>query len=842
MVRFLRNLLAREGFVFPPEQILTLNRFLEPLAPHARPVPEHLLHFTVEQAVKQAARAEFARVAAMSGFCSSLARTIAEFSAAGCDAGRLTDHLPDTPLGEAFLDVYRLTEAFLVERGFCLRHERLRAVAAAIARDGIGETRTIWLDGFYSLTDPELSLISALAERATVCVTLADAPVTRVARERLLAMGCREERCRRSTPAPAVALVEAASIERECDEIARRVLEHVGASYNLRDVGIVVRTPEMYSGPLRASLERFGIPARYYFERPLVEVRSVAYCAGALEALLSGWDYERTLRWLRSAFAGAPIDAFDFAVRRATPGCGLDGLRALAGDNPSLLRLLDSAQALESWRGAKAPAHEWAERVAGVASLCRPPRPFDSARHEDALEWREQAAALSAFQDAMRQTAACFPGGRRMTLADFWSAASAVLRLAMHRIDDQRRNVVNVLTAFEARQWRLPVIFVCGLVEKQFPKYQPQNPFFPDAARRALQRAGFRLRTTEDVDAEEASLFDTATTRASDVLVLSYPKADARGEQNLPSLYLDRFGLTPVTARPARPRIEAPRPPRPAVRIAAPARLALLEAKHGVLSATALERFLQCAFQFFGKDTLRLRDVPSRPEDRLDFLFRGNVAHQVIREWTSEPQPLEALFDRVFEEAALEAGVQPGYRAETIRLSLLNDLRRFTEDTQWPSGPHTEAEVKFEYELAPGLRVKGRIDRLDRTACGRAYVIDYKYSVKDPTRNELLLQGPLYLLAAERQFGLRPAAMYYCRIRDAVRYSGWGDETAPLSAAPLSREWLEAASAASQDAAAGIRAGVVEPRPADPALCGYCDFRDVCRIDTAAAAALAEGA
>jgi RecB family exonuclease len=134
------------------------------------------------------------------------------------------------------------------------------------------------------------------------------------------------------------------------------------------------------------------------------------------------------------------------------------------------------------------------------------------------------------------------------------------------------------------------------------------------------------------------------------------------------------------------------------------------------------------------------------------------------------------------------------------------------------------------------------MDRLDRAADGRAYIIDYKYTVKDHAKNELLLQGPLYLLAAERQFGLKPAAMYYCRIRDRVKYSGWGDETAPIAVQPLTREWLEAAAAASLNAAAGIRAGIVEPRPSDPAGCGYCDFRDVCRIDAAAAASLAEGA
>jgi RecB family exonuclease len=610
-------------------------------------------------------------------------------------------------------------------------------------------------------------------------------------------------------------------------------------------MGVIVRSPELYGAPLRATFERFGIPARFFFERPLLEVASSAYCAGAVEALLSGWDFERTLQWLRSAEValGPSIDAFDFAVRRAMPGHGLDGLRQLAGEHAGLLRLFDSAQDIESWREGKASAREWGLRLASVAAMYRPARPFAAPHHDDTRDWREQAAALTGFTEAMEQTSACFPPDARLGLAEFWRAASAVLRLAMHRVDDVRRNVVNVLTAFEARQWRLPIVFICGLVEKQFPKYQPQNPFFPDVARRALKQAGLRLRASEDVDQEEAFLFESAVTRASATLVLSYPKADARGEQNLRSLYLDRLAPPPpVPVRSVRPDINVPRIPRAAVRIAAPERLVRLQTRHVAMKPTALEQFAQCPFQFFANQTLRLQAAPPRPEERLDFLFRGNVVHRVIGEWTAQRQPLEPLFERIFDEVALQNGIVPGYRTETIRQALLDDLRRFIDDDQWPQGFETQIEVDFRYELAPGLEVRGRIDRLDRSPDGRAYIVDYKYSKKDYTKNELLLQGPLYLLAAERYFHLQPGAMYYCGVRDRVKYSGWCDETAPVAVQPITPEWMEAAIATTMQAAAEIRAGRIEPRPADPDACRYCDFKDVCRIDVVAASTLAEGA
>ena len=116
-----------------------------------------------------------------------------------------------------------------------------------------------------------------------------------------------------------------------------------------------------------------------------------------------------------------------------------------------------------------------------------------------------------------------------------------------------------MLSAYEARQWELPVVFVCGMVEKQFPRYSPQDAFFPDAARRQLQAAGVRVRTAADAELEEEFLFDSAVTRATASLTLSYPKFDGRGEQNLAvavsgAISQVSAGFAAGAAAPRRPR------------------------------------------------------------------------------------------------------------------------------------------------------------------------------------------------------------------------------------------------------------------------------------------------
>ena len=227
----------------------------------------------------------------------------------------------------------------------------------------------------------------------------------------------------------------------------------------------------------------------------------------------------------------------------------------------------------------------------------------------------------------------------------------AVLRLTPLRIVDQRRNVVHVLSAYEARQWELPVVFVCGLVEGQFPRYHAPDPFLPEPARRRLKESGTRIRTADDVDREERFLFDSAMSRATASLVLSYPKNDARGEQNLPSLFLDP--AEPVTGTQAvRVQVIQPEPAAATPLIHSADALQVLIEKHAEVRPTALECYLQCPFQFFGRHTLKLESAPPRPEERLDFRVCGTIVHGVIAKWLATHESLMTSSSACFASGA----------------------------------------------------------------------------------------------------------------------------------------------------------------------------------------------
>jgi len=846
LAQHLQNRIAREGFVFRRNLIQTLSSFIDAWAGDRPQAPEPVLYLIVEQAVARVNRPEFRRVAQLPGFCAAVARTIDEFASAGCESSRLATNLPAVPLAAAFLAVYREVDRLLENRGLALRGQRLQRAAARIREEGAGGIQTVWLDGFHVLPDPELAVIEALGHHAEVTLTLGDTDAGEAARARLWAMGFEEER------APAIPsdlerrLVRAPTMEREADEIARRILDHVAAGRAFRDIGIIVRAADTYVPVLRATLERFGIPARFYFDSDLERHPAVRFLTAAMDAMLRGWDYSETLALVRLAprFADSPaMDRFDFNVREQLPDSGLGGLKALAGElETPLTHLLDSLVALEEWRSFEMPPADWAARFRTLRNWFRFARPSPETDHDSALLGRSQAQALARFDEAVSEAAQALDAARPIGIADFWRTVKSAVRLKPLRLEDGRRNVVHVLSAPEARQWVLPVVFVCGMVEKQFPQFHPQDAFFGEAARTSLEAAGIRVRTAAELDREERALFDAAITRGTAEVTLSYPESDARGERNLPSLYLEDLALPEETARAVQPQPRAvpTRPSAPVIR--APGLLTVLRERTARISPSGLESYLQCPFQYFAGRILRLKGRPPRPEERLDFRKQGELVHEILAGWYGERQDIATLFDRVFAEYCDRFHIPNGYHTERLRQAMREDLERFASDDTWPRALfQSSAEQKFEFALDDSLQVVGRIDRIDTGRDGRSYVIDYKYSVaqriKDKLKSGDHFQAPLYAMAAEKAFGVQPAGMFYISLKGKVEYVGWSAESF-LGADPVPADWLVSAAARTTQLVEAMRQGRIKPEPANPDSCRFCDSRDVCRIEVRRPAAV----
>ncbi|HEX2072042.1 MAG TPA: PD-(D/E)XK nuclease family protein, partial [Thermoleophilaceae bacterium] len=308
-------------------------------------------------------------------------------------------------------------------------------------------------------------------------------------------------------------------------------------------------------------------------------------------------------------------------------------------------------------------------------------------------------------------------------------------------------------------------------------------------------------------------------------------------------------------------------PPEPVAPIALEAALAALRDR-GAVSAGAVERFAGCPVNWLVEDVLKPVALEPDPER----LVQGAFAHSVLeltyrrlREQTGDRRVTEANLGRaetimlaaLAEEVERRGAVMrgPRMRAAVRRLEfqLLRHLAYEARSTSRFEPEHLELAFGLpdaehpEVELDDGLRVRGKIDRVDRFG-DKVAVRDYKsgrvtdYSAASWERKGRL-QAALYMLVAERLLGAEAVAGLYAplsgeerRPRGAVS-AAFADElggdfyaTDVLSDEELAelREWARGAIAT---AAAEMGEGKLCSKPDSCAYRGGCSHPSICRIE-----------
>lgn len=841
LAEHLRHSFARDGHFVRPDSVVTLSRFVKPFVQDLPAATPALLDRLVARELALQPPDGFRALAHSPGLRRMLAGLIEEVSTAGCLPATLAQSAVG-PEAQAFQQVYAAVDREVAARGYWLRARRL-AAAATRMRHSPPQWRRIYLTGFYAFTPAELEILAALSE-ARIILTLPDWDGAHESRRALAALGFAESRNEPNGPPPDFTFFDTSSEMEEAEEIARRIAALAAQGHAFRDIGIVLRSEHPYGPLLKTTLHRFGIPVRFYFPRTFDSHPVCRFLTAFLDALLARWDYQRLLPLLRMPYcplAATPEgDTIDFALRRRIPAHGFP---------PELETLLPAWVRFANFPDTAQIAAAWAEALLPLRDLIPLPQFTDGVSQEQALEWRELLSARTAWQEALHATAAALDPAEPLSLSEFLVHLSEVCPHIPIGDRDQRRNVVHVLDVYEARQWRLPFVFVCGMVERGFPRYHSSHPILTDEDRLALRVHGITLRTSVERQCEEAVLFETATSVAGRNIAFSYPRTNDKGEETLPSFFLAgiarRHPVERVRARPCRLPARWPKANPPSPAIAAPDLLTALAKLRATLTPTAIETYLQCPYQFFARHVLELKPPPPRPHERLDFLLQGSILHDTLAETEGSPLFVEEIFQRRFSEAIRKHALPPGCLTERIRLELDANLRRFLESPPLTGASTLAVESSFDLRLDSGLRIKGKIDRVAHVAGRGLVVIDYKYSRRESVRARVrdhdrgdLVQGGLYLWAAEKLFKQPAAGMLYCGLRGEVTWAGWHlpafgwQDLGESSDAARLREIVDTALEGSRNVAERIGKGEIAAAPADRKKCDWCEFRDACRVET----------
>jgi ATP-dependent helicase/DNAse subunit B len=687
---------------------------------------------------------------------------------------------------------------------------------------------------------------------------------------------------RAADPRAAVVFHAAGGARAEVELAGARVLELLRDGVAPGDVAVVFRDPTRHASLVEQVFGAYGVPFSLDRSLPLGHtgvgrgLLALVRCAdgrGSAEDLLA---YLRTPGLLTQP---ALADRLEAAVRR-------DGAHS-------------AEQARALWERANWKLEEL-DRLAGAATTAQYVRelrrqlerlfaaPYRRRAAVLAGPELEEARAYADAREALEELGALVERDRRRSL-DRRRVQDVLAALRVHVGENPQPDRVQVARPEAIRARRFQAVLVLGLQEGEFPAGSPPEPFLPDDVRRELATAsGLVLPMREDRLDRERYLFYVCASRAERLLVLSHRTSDEEGALQVPSFFLDDVrrllrgdgettarSLADVTWDPELAptaaewdRSLAARGPRRAERRPGPLTAAPVLAElaaAGSVSAGAIEAYADCPVKWFVEKVLRPEPLEPDPEA----LVRGAYAHAVLehtyrrlRDETGQRRVrrsnLAAAERILLEELRSQRGE---YRISPQRTRVAAAVRRLEFDLLRHLAAEADSDSRLEPELlelrfgereptgpveiAPGVMVRGRVDRVD-TSDGLALVVDYKSGRRVDTYKvaswepENRFQAALYMLAVERLTGKRPVGGVYVALGGDDRRprgmlargveelgSGWVD-TDLLDAEHFEAK-LEWARGRIRETAESMRAGELRCTPASCAYGGGCSHPSICR-------------
>lgn len=676
-------------------------------------------------------------------------------------------------------------------------------------------------------------------------------------------------------PSAEVTFAIAAGDESECALAAHLASEAVLSGVRPERIAVVFRDAGRRIGLLAAAFSTVGLRVDFDTVVALSSTALGQAFLGILDAC-SGSDSarERLLAWALSPYSGADpgiVASLDREWRQRRPSGeallssavrSLGNAGVMLGDVRSLAATGLTTSNVNKWKDVASAMLGASAHSRGLGGLGGA---LDAGAHRAVVTTLEELSAVESRPvSALEITQALRCARVTTTLVE-------------------RNGAVQVADAPRVRGRRFDVVILGGLTADEFGA-ERQEPL----ATALLADLGVPSGTDETL--RERLLFYLLVSRARRKLVLLHQGSDARGEALRPSVFWDdvldlfrdpsagdsaelppgsttvRLGVNDLArAAPAyRPGRSSTRThaaefaPRRTVRgqLTEPSVLSAL-ADTVEFSVTELEAYGQCPYRWFYERAARPREL-----DRdIDARERGSRAHRILHDfyhrWQSGcgitrvlPDNLGHALDeleRVGADVHASARLTPTSLSEELSLARVSDWARAVvsdDATLLPSFQPAAHELGFGLAAGTpvevgGVAVRGSIDRVERSASG-VLAIDYKSSSivhgHRSFETHALIQAPVYALAASQVLqapvlggvyrSLRGLSVRGFYIGDDVCLDGRGSSRDALTEQGVA-EVLEKTAERVVDAAAGIHAGNITPRPARR-FCAHCGARFVC--------------
>lgn len=377
-------------------------------------------------------------------------------------------------------------------------------------------------------------------------------------------------------------------------------------------------------------------------------------------------------------------------------------------------------------------------------------------------------------------------------------------------LDWTEENRVNLLTVHSAKGLEFPVVFLVNLVSARFPtrERQEQIPIPEKLIKEILPVGDFHQQ-------EERRLFYVGMTRAGDRLFLTAANyyGEAKREKKVSPFVIETLGegvvgkptkasdqLTIFDFQPT-PEVEPPmtRPP------------------ITYLSFSQVDAFDKCPLLY------RYRYIQRIPTPSSPAAVFGSVVHQTLKDFYQTAldgkKPTKRDLLAILEKNWVDEGYTSKAHEKRMKKEAERMLKKFYDQGYDQDRLPKYLEQQFIIKAKEGLRIGGRIDRIDETKTGME-IIDYKTG-KEIDQKELdkSLQMSIYALAATD-----PGVL--AQNPENVVFSFYFLGTGKKKTTQRTKEQLVQAKKDLVQKAKEMEKSQFEPKPG--VWCDFCEYRLIC--------------
>lgn len=603
-------------------------------------------------------------------------------------------------------------------------------------------------------------------------------------------------------------IIQTETLEDEVELIISKIYEILAKEpqYTYKDFAILARA-NSYLDPIFMALRKFGLPYQLVGNRGLYDREEIRDILAFLKVIVNPADGTSMYRVLNTESLDIPYEEITKLLSSARLQKTDLWVQVKNSKNETVNYLQKTIEDFQNNLTKATPTQIVYNLVSTINYL-------DQFLKEETVENELCIKNLNLFLNKIQKFEVDFHSESKEmpTLIDFVDYLDLVIEAGENPAQAEMEDIdtINLLTVHSAKGLEFPVVFMINLISSRFPTRNRGDMIeLPDELIKET------LPTGDEHIQEERRLFYVGMTRAKKYLFMTLGKDYGGKRETTPSGFLAETGLKTEEANTKDLRNKEKQETLFAVGsgFREPKAKKITSFVPDFLSYSQIDNYLICPLRYKYSYVLK---IPVAPKHALSF---GNTIHETLKEFHTQKMfdknpTLEELL-KIYEKNWIPLGYLDEKHRNLRFESGKKLLEGYYEKNKALEVKHLGLEKSFNL-MVDGVKLYGKIDRVDELPNGDIEIIDYKTgSSKEQGDADKDAQMTIYAMAAKEALKLELKCLTFYYVESGEKVS-----------TKRTDKQIEAEKEKIKEVVKDMKKGKFEATPGRH--CSWCDYKDIC--------------